>query len=1108
MNLVSWPFQFLVSLAVLSTGVLAVGALILHFLKQPIERVRCIQFTLAALVFAMILQQTAVFPKLLLPVLPARTGVASLHSSVDQRLPSTPASGNHQGRMDFGANVDAERASQFVEPTEASVPVVTALGPSISPETPMPSPVSQAAGWLQWSTAQAVLTLTCVSISAYFSLLLVAGLYRLFLLRRRSKSIDPSKLEHWQHAAAARKRRLKIVTSNEILVPIAFGVFAPTIAIPASMLTESEKKTVFYCLSHEWAHINSWDVLSWWLVQLLQPLLWFQPFYWRLQHELRMAQDQLADNFAAGEGNDRTSYAQLLTDMAYAQLGIPFRMAVSMAGKRSSLYRRIECLLTSKFTLASRARSWVSGLTVGCLLSMATVLGMARLGPAVFADDERDPLAKGLSASDDGATEDAKSPGEFRYKSYSGRVIGEDGKPIANATLWASRTFSMESVLPKKVAKISLGKTNAQGAFHVEIDETWLNAFRPAGSSIPSSNAQVLSVISIVAQAQDHGLAGLPMLVFADGVPLSEMEGLQNQVDETFGEGYFKKRTIRLPQLSRVAKGRLLDLQGEPIANVSVTLEAIESPNAANLLTALEKEDSDAINRARFERGFLHNSAIAARLLAESQPKIMTNSNGEFEFRGLGKDQLAVFTFASKQFEAARIHVLGREMDAKRVPHISFYPKGAKDVYYGTSFSHVLGPAIPVTGTVTEYQSGKPIADAVVYVERLFTGQGMADSNPLRMRTQFMRTTTDEKGRYALHGLPPGGEHVIEVVPPKTEPWLISSNSISLRVDENERHFDVQVFRGIWIEGEFTDGKTDEPLFGAVDYLALSNNPNIPQAFGLRDGWKKGRFPVGKLGRYRVVGLPGPGVLLARSYGKRQYPLAVGAEKVDGYEPDSKFLPTTPTGMPLSNWNRVQQIDPPKSAESFSFDLSLMSGDSVTGQVDGPREFKKFELEATGLNDNQFWSALNGSKFVVQNYDAKRPRRLLVRTKDRSLVGTLLVEGASPTDLIVKLQPSVTITGRLIETETDEAAVGYAIHCRESTLGNFRVGTNSGSISTDEDGRFEISGLLAGIEYSMLSSNVQRFSSGKNDFKVDLTNAKPGSKINLGDVTGKNATMN
>ena len=77
----------------------------------------------------------------------------------------------------------------------------------------------------------------------------------------------------------------------------------------------------------------------------------------------------------------------------------------------------------------------------------------------------------------------------------------------------------------------------------------------------------------------------------------------------------------------------------------------------------------------------------------------------------------------------------------------------------------------------------------------------------------------------------------------------------------------------------------------------------------------------------------------------------------------------------------------------------------------------------------------------------------------------------------------MTVTGRLIETKNDEPAVGYSVGCTKSSYGHFRVGDNhQGGVVTDEDGRFEIPGLIAGLVYEMHSANVQRFSNGKNNF--------------------------
>ncbi len=163
-------------------------------------------------------------------------------------------------------------------------------------------------------------------------------------------------------------------------------------------------------------------------------------------------------------------------------------------------------------------------------------------------------------------------------------------------------------------------------------------------------------------------------------------------------------------------------------------------------------------------------------------------------------------------------------------------------------------------------------------------------------------------------------------------------------------------------------------------------------------------------------------------------------------------------------------------------------------------------LEISGLVEkSDFWELQPGNSFAVKSYDPASGRSLFFRTRDLSLVGHYQLKGKAPDDMRVALQPSVTVTGRLIETETGEPAAGYSFYCHDSSCEKFRIGGNSFSIEANEEGRFEIPGMIAGLTYQIHTANVQRFSSRKNNFTIDLTNAKPGSKVELGDVNGKNA---
>ena len=175
----------------------------------------------------------------------------------------------------------------------------------------------------------------------------------------------------------------------------------------------------------------------------------------------------------------------------------------------------------------------------------------------------------------------------------------------------------------------------------------------------------------------------------------------------------------------------------------------------------------------------------------------------------------------------------------------------------------------------------------------------------------------------------------------------------------------------------------------------------------------------------------------------------------------------------------------------------------MVGRIVKPKGAPSSAIEALGLVEkNPFFGELMDDTFTVHDYDPAVPRNLFFRTVDNGWVAHLHLEGAPPKELAVTLQPSVTVRGRLIETETGEEAVGYHVHCESSKQGKFRI---DDVMATDKQGRFEIQGLLAGNIYKMDSSNVRRFVSRKNRFTVDLTKAKPGDVVELGDVTGKKA---
>src|SRR5579863_3249791 len=874
---------------------------------------------------------------------------------------------------------------------------------------------------------------------------------------------------------------------ERITIPVVAGILRPMILLPCGLAAALEAEQMLVIVTHEMAHIRRFDLVVNVFQRLVETVLFFHPAVWYVSRQLSFERENCCDDAVVELGYGSVHYADTLVRMAElcAPAGhpIPAALGATLAASGdngSQLKRRVLRLLGAEQRLRlTRADSLT--LVLVCGLLGGTMEGLWRHA-----------LAAPSKNANVTATVDQNEAGEdnAREAEFGGNVVDAEGQPVAGAEIWlAAPPIEPDGPVAQGIVR-QMTRSDEQGKFSFRLDPVKTRA---------TDAANWTHWVQVTAKAAGYGCDWLPLAVFEKNpAPSEKRDVLQQRFDKRRGAGFFASRTLRLPSEAGPVRGRLLDLEGRPLANVTVSVEDIYNPDPALLSQSFKQNSKDVYFQAVNART-AWGVGITRHEWQRLVPPVKTNEKGEFSLSGLGRDQLATVTLAGEGVAAERLFILGKEMETQHLPHIS--PGGSMDVYVGTRFTHAVGPAVPVSGIVTEFKSGRPIAGATVFVERLFGRDAtMKGPGKLRLGTNHIRTFTDEHGRYRLSGIPPGEAHVLNVIAPKSEPWLIAKQEFSLDPSQSTAKVDVQVFRGIWLEGRVTDAETSEPVPGHVDYLALQKNPNIPRKFGLQDDWQMERFPIDESGRYRVAGLPGPGLLLVRSFGKKVYPLSVGAEKVDGYEPN--YLPTTPVGLPLSNWNRIQEVNPPVDAQSFTLDLTLSAGATLVGRVVQPNGAPASRIEALGLVDKlAFFSELTDSKFTIHNYEPAVPRDVFFKAADNSLVGHLHLEGKPPADLAVTLRPAVTVRGRLIETETGDEAVGYDVHCKSTKQGDFRIDHTV----TDENGRFEIKGLLVGNVYRMDASNLQNFVSQKNGFTIDLTNAKPGDLLELGDVTGKNA---
>ncbi len=457
MSLTDDFFQALVAVAGVSLVVLTIGAVITRRLRQPIERVRSIQWTLLALVAAIVIRQACLLPSVSIAVLPEANSVAP---EVDQiaRTRSTDSLALLSDAPNETANPPAESTAEATLGRQSPEAEDDA---SVAP-APAGRDSFKLAGSL-WGTFRTACVAVAVLVGSWLVALLFIGRWQLRRLLRSAEEVTDESLCIWGQWSEARQRGLRVLVSSKTSVPMTFGVWRPVIVLPKELVAPGSRRELAYCLSHEWEHVRRRDIVTWWLVQLLEPLLWFQPLFWYLRRELRTSQDQVADNSAVQGSGNRTDYAELLMGLVCGRRQRRNRLALTMADRRSSLYRRVELLLSDRFRLADSARRRVTVGLTGAMAIVAVGLGILRLEPAtasVVADQGEAATASDTTKEDRQQASDSLS--------FSGTVIDKTTKkPIKGAKVVVRRMILKSS--ERKIIEESKHRTDADGKYRFVI---------------------------------------------------------------------------------------------------------------------------------------------------------------------------------------------------------------------------------------------------------------------------------------------------------------------------------------------------------------------------------------------------------------------------------------------------------------------------------------------------------------------------------------------------------------------------------------------------------------------------------------------------------------
>lgn len=207
-----------------------------------------------------------------------------------------------------------------------------------------------------------------------------------------------STLRLYLHLRKAQCLRENIYFSNQIRIPFVFGVFAPKIYLPSSLLQEE----LSYIILHEQTHIRRRDYLVKLFACLITCMHWFNPFVWCALHFLEKDMELSCDESVIRKmGNDiKQEYSHSLLLLAAGnraqRSALPRKHFSSpLAFGEKNTKERIQNVLYYK-----KPAVWVMGTGILVLLCAVIVLLSSRPSEAPLGTTAATPAEPSFAASD------------------------------------------------------------------------------------------------------------------------------------------------------------------------------------------------------------------------------------------------------------------------------------------------------------------------------------------------------------------------------------------------------------------------------------------------------------------------------------------------------------------------------------------------------------------------------------------------------------------------------------------------------------------------------------------------------------------------------------
>ncbi len=267
-------------------------------------------------------------------------------------------------------------------------------------------------------------------------------------------------------------------------------------------------------------------------------------------------------------------------------------------------------------------------------------------------------------------------------------------------------------------------------------------------------------------------------------------------------------------------EGRILDLEGRPVAGAMVGVKYVQSPPDGKLdlwidevkrlakqpfglpiiASPAQHEPAAVVNGRGVTISLLSGRGLVRSLLENLDPgtrrppfSATTGPDGRFRIDGLPRDGIATATISGPSIESAEVYILTRDVPTIRVKNPMF-PDHPMLVYYGARFEYIAATAQPIVGTVRDKDTGVPIPGVRI--------TGMPNIPNSMIPTPGVAATTDAQGRYQVNGLSTARGFKLFTQAPADQPY-VNCGFVSPASEPRPGAFtfDMTLKRGVLVRG-------------------------------------------------------------------------------------------------------------------------------------------------------------------------------------------------------------------------------------------------------------------------------------------------------------------